>query len=81
MQSTTELSSGESEYNALLRSSVHALGIKAILNNCRYGWKCEIHMRHDSSAARACLLGNGGGQLDMLTCVSCGHNPQYRKDV
>ena len=37
VRSTTALSSGESEYNALLRTSGHALATKAIL-------KCEIHI-------------------------------------
>ena len=32
VQRTTALSSDESEYYALLRSSAHALGIKAMLN-------------------------------------------------
>ena len=56
VQSTIALNSGESEYKALLRSSTHAFGTKAMLNDWRYGVKCEIHMCCDSSAARACLL-------------------------
>ena len=45
VQSTVALSSGESEHYALLRSSVHALGIKAMLNDWRYGVECEIRIR------------------------------------
>ena len=52
MQSTIALSSGESEYYALLRSSAHAFGIKAILNDWRNGVTYEIPVRCDSSAAR-----------------------------
>ena len=59
VQSTVSLSSGECENYALLRSSVHARGIKATLNDLHYGMKCEIHMRCDSSAAR-CMSGRQG---------------------
>ena len=51
VQSTT-LSTDESEYYALLRSSAHALEIEAMLSDWCYGVKCEIHMRCDSFAAR-----------------------------
>ena len=37
VQSTIALSSGEPEYHALLRSSAHALGINAMLNDWHYG--------------------------------------------
>ena len=40
VQSTIALSSGESENFALLRSSAHALGIKAMLNDWHHGVKC-----------------------------------------
>ena len=56
------LSRGESEYNALLRSSAHALGIKAMLNDLHCGMKCEIHMRCDSSTARDMLARQGLGE-------------------
>ena len=52
VQSTVALSSGESEHYALLRSSVYALRIKAMLNDWRYGVECEIRIRCDSRAAR-----------------------------
>ena len=52
MQSTMVLSSGESEYYALHKSSAHAIGIKAILTDRHCGVNCKIHMRCDSSAAR-----------------------------
>ena len=52
VQSTVALSSGESEYYALLRSSVHALRIKVMLNDWRCGVDCEIHIRCDGRAAR-----------------------------
>ena len=29
----------------------------------------------------ACLLGKDRGKLDMSTCVPCGYNKRYRKDV
>ena len=45
VQSTTALSSGESECNVLVRSSAHALGTKAMLNDCHYGLPCESRMR------------------------------------
>ena len=51
--------SGESEYYALLRSSAHALGIKAMLNEWRFGVKREIHMRCDSSTARGMPVRQG----------------------
>ena len=52
VHSTIALSSGESEYCALFRSSVHALGIKAMQKDWHYGVKYEIHMRCASNAAR-----------------------------
>ena len=78
VQSTAALSSGESIYHARLRSSAHALGIKATLNDWHYDVKREI-----PTAARqeTCLLGKGCGKLDTLTCVSCGHNKRCRTDV
>ena len=80
MQCTIALSSGETEYYALLRSSAKALGIKAMLNDLRYGVECEIRMRCDSSAARGTSARQG--HLDMLTCAfSCGCDRQYRMDV
>ena len=62
VQSAIALSSGESEHNALLRSSAHALGIKAMLNDWRYGVECEIRMRCDSSAARGVSARQGLGK-------------------
>ena len=56
---TTAWSSGESEHNGLLRSSAHALGIKAMPNEWHYGVKCEIHMRCDGSAARGMSVRQG----------------------
>ena len=70
VQSTIALSSGESEYYALLRSSAHVLGIKAMLNDWHHGVKCEIHMRCDSSAAKR-----------QVCSARIGHNKGYRKDV
>ena len=81
VQSTTALSSGESERYALLRSSAHALGIRAMLNDWRYGVECEIRMRCDSRLQGARLLDKDRGKLDILMCASCGNNKQYRKDV
>ena len=52
VQSTMAPSSGESEYYALLRSPVHALGIKTMLHDGQYGVKCEKNVRCDCSAAR-----------------------------
>ena len=59
MQSSIALSSGESEYCALLRCAAHALGIKAMLIDWHYGVKCEIHVLCDSSAARGMSAGQG----------------------
>ena len=78
MQRTTALSSDESDYHALLKSSVHALGIKALLNDWHYGVKCEIHMRCDSSAARG-MSARQELMTSMFTYVSCGYNKQQRK--
>ena len=78
VQRITALSSDESDYHALLRSSVHALGIKALLNDWHYGVKCEIHMRCDSSAARGMSARQELG-TSMLAYVSCGYNKQQRK--
>ena len=61
VQSTIALSNGESEHNALLRSSAHAFVIKAMLNDWHYEVKCEIHMRCDSSAARGMSARQGLG--------------------
>ena len=61
-QSTIALSSGESEYHSLLRSSTHALGIKAMLNDWRYEVKCEIRARCSSSAARGMSARHGLGK-------------------
>lgn len=63
VQSTVSLSSGESEYYALLRASAHALGIKAMLSDWNYGVECEIHMRCDSSAARGISARQGLGKV------------------
>ena len=62
VQSTIALSSGESEYYALLRSSAHALGIKAMLNGWHYGVECEIHRRCVGSAARGMSARRGLGK-------------------
>ena len=62
VQSTIALSSGESEHFTLLRSSAHALGIKAMLNDWLYGVKCEIHMRCDRGAARSMSARQGLGE-------------------
>ena len=77
VRSTT--ASGESECEAWLGSSAHALGIKAMLNDWHYGGKCGIHMLFATAARQeACVLGKDWGKLDMLTFTSCG---QVRKDV
>ena len=73
VQNTVALSSGESENYALLRSSAHALGIKAMLNDSHYGVKCEFHMRYDSSAARGTSARQGSGKtrhVDVRTLVA-----------
>ena len=61
VQSTIALSSGGSEYHALLRSSAHALGIKAIVNDWGYGVEFEIRMRCDSRTARGISARQGLG--------------------
>ena len=53
--SERSLSSGESEYYALHRSSAHATGIKAMLNDWRFGVECEIRMAI-AVLQGACLL-------------------------
>ena len=57
VQRTIARSSGESE--CLLRSPAHALGIKAVLNDWRYGVECEIRTRCDTSAARGMSVREG----------------------
>ena len=66
VQSTIALSSGESEYYALLRASAHALGIKAILNDWAYAVGVEIVMKCDSSAARGIAARQGLGRMRHL---------------
>ena len=65
LQCTMTLSSGESECYALLRSSAHAVGIKAMLNDWHYGMNCEMHMRCESSAKRGMSAGQGLGTRDV----------------
>ena len=59
VHSTIALISGESEHHALFRSSAHAFGIKAMLNDWHDGVKCEVHIRCDSSAARGTSARHG----------------------
>ena len=63
VQSTVALSSGESEYYALLRASAHALGIKSMLQDWAYGTTLEVAMRCDSSAARGIAARQGLGRM------------------
>ena len=63
VQSTIALSSGESEYYALLRASAHALGVKAMLQDWGYGVGLDIHVRCDSSAARGIAARQGLGKM------------------
>ena len=77
VQSTVALSSGESEYCALRRSSAHARGIRAMLNDWHYGVECESHMRCDSSAASDKDWEN----CDMLMCASCCRQNTHSHDT
>ena len=63
VQTTIALSSGESEYYALLRASSHALGIKALLGDWCYAINVEIVMKCDSSAARGIAARQGHGRM------------------
>ena len=57
VQSTIALSSGESEYYALLRAKARVLGIKAMPNDWRYGVEFEIRMHCDSGMSARQGLG------------------------
>ena len=63
MQSTIALSSGESEYYALLRAAAHSLGVRAMLQDWLYGVGLDISTRCDSSAARGIASRQGLGKM------------------
>ena len=61
VQSTVSLSSGESEYYALLRASAHLLGMKSLLGD--WGYEPELVALCDSSAARGIAARQGLGRV------------------
>ena len=76
--STIALSSGESEYYALLRSA-HTLGIKAMLNGITE-WNARFACVAITVLQGSHMLDKDCGKLDMLMCASCGYK-LCRKDV
>ena len=61
LQSTVSLSSGESEYYALVKGAATALGVQALMAD--WGWPTWISLESDSSAARAFASRRGLGRL------------------
>ena len=63
VQSTIALSSGESEYYAMLRAASHSLGVRSMLEDWSYGMELKIVIKCGSSAARGIAARQGLGKL------------------
>ena len=61
LQSTTALSSGESEYYALVKASKEALGLQSLLRD--WGLDLPVEVSSDSSAARGHVARRGLGKM------------------
>ena len=63
-QSTIALSSGEAEYYALVKAAAEALGVQSLANDL--GWKFEVRIWIDSSAAKSMARRIGMGRVRHL---------------
>ena len=61
LQSTTALSSGESEYYALVKASKEGLGFQSLLED--WGLTLPLEVSSDSSAARGHVARRGLGKM------------------
>ena len=66
-QTTISLSSGEAELHGIAYGAAQALGIQSLLKDA--GWKIDVHLHSDATAAIGIARRKGLGKIRHLDCT------------